>query len=82
MNAECDMVHQIWETVKDSLPSSKRAEISLSLVKVFEEYGLDHRQLNGLLDDDVDIHLVRAYESVYGDDTDDEEEYDYEKEEE
>lgn len=65
MKAESELVHYIWEHVREAIPSSKRADIALSIVKQFEDFGFDYKELQDLTDEDVDVHLANAYRAVF-----------------
>ena len=72
MNSESKVVVEIWDLVRDLLPASRRLEIAIAILRSFEEYGFDNRDIQDIIDEDV--YLTRAYADLYGDD--EEEEYD------
>lgn len=72
MNSESKVVAEIWDLVRDSLPSSRRLEIAIAILRSFEEYGFDSRDMQDILDEDV--YLSRAFADLYGDDEEDEDE--------
>jgi len=71
MNSESKVIAEIWDLVRDSLPSSRRLEIAIAILRSFEEYGFDSRDMQDILDEDV--YLSRAYADLYGDDEEEDE---------
>lgn len=41
MTNENKLVLEIWECVRDNLPSARREDIAAQLLRLFEEYGFD-----------------------------------------
>jgi hypothetical protein len=74
MNSESKVVAEIWDLVRDSLPSSRRLEIAIAILRSFEEYGFDSRDMQDILDEDV--YLSRAFADLYGDDDEEDEDDD------
>lgn len=72
MNSESKVVAEIWDLVRDSLPSARRLEIAIAILRSFEEYGFDSRDMQDILDEDV--YLCRAFADLYGDDEEEEDE--------
>jgi hypothetical protein len=72
MNSESKVVAEIWDLVRDTIPSARRLEIAIALLRSFEEYGFDSRDMQDIVDEDV--YLNRAYSDLYGDESDDDDE--------
>lgn len=74
MNSESKAIAEIWDLVRDHIPSSRRLEIAIAMLRSFEEYGFDSRDMQDILDEDV--YLSRAFADLYGDDEEEEDEED------
>ena len=74
MNSESKAIAEIWDLVRDNIPSSRRLEIAIAMLRSFEEYGFDSRDMQDILDEDV--YLSRAFADLYGDDEEEEDEED------
>ena len=74
MNSESKVIAEIWDLVRDHIPSSRRLEIAIAILRSFEEYGFDSRDMQDILDEDV--YLSRAFADLYGDDEEEEDEED------
>lgn len=74
MNSESKAIAEIWDLVRDHIPSSRRLEIAIAILRSFEEYGFDSRDMQDILDEDV--YLSRAFADLYGDDEEEEDEED------
>lgn len=72
MNSESKVIAEIWDLVRDHIPSSRRLEIAIAMLRSFEEYGFDSRDMQDILDEDV--YLSRAFADLYGDDEEEDEE--------
>lgn len=70
MSNEVELVVALWELVRDYLPAAKRPEIATDILRAFEGYGFDDKELYGVEEEDRD--LARAYEEVFGEGDDDE----------
>lgn len=74
MNSETRLLLEIWESVRDNLPASKRAESARGIVNAFADYGYDASDFRDVLGEDQ--YLTDAIEDVFGDDPDDSDGYD------
>lgn len=70
---------EIWEAVRDFIPSSKRTDVAVSIIRSVEEFGIISSDLRDLLDEDE--HLTSAYKIVFDGDDEEEEEDDSELDE-
>jgi hypothetical protein len=41
MDSDSKLVVEVWDIVRDLIPSARREDAVLKLLKVFEEYGVD-----------------------------------------
>jgi hypothetical protein len=65
MNSESRFIVEIWELVRDQLPTSKRQDIASGLIRSAVDYGFDPRDLNDLLDEDPTLaRAVRALDDA------------------
>lgn len=77
MTSENTLVLEIWELVRDQLPAARRLETAAALLRAFEEYGFDERDLSEIVEEDA--YLAKAYYEVFDvdqEDEDDDKEYD------
>lgn len=74
MKSESNLVIEVWEQVRDSLPVARRTEIAVGIIKAFEEFGFEKDDFSDIIDED-DI-LTAAYNEYFDeaddDDADDE----------
>ena len=59
MKREANLVLTIWDEVRDHIAPAKRADVALTLLRCFEEFGFDERDLADISDEDA--ILARAY---------------------
>lgn len=59
VNAECELVINLWDAVSDAVPLSKRLDIAVSIIRAMEEYGIDIADLGSIADEDP--LLAKAY---------------------
>lgn len=76
MKRESALVIEIWELVRDLTPPAKRGEIATGLLRAFEEYGLDRRDLQDVVDEDA--YMSRAFREVFDEEEVEEIEFDEE----
>lgn len=69
MKSESNLVMEIWELVRDYVPASRRTDTALSILRAFEEYGMEADDLADILDEDDS--LTAAYRECFGDVEDD-----------
>lgn len=70
MNSESSLVMEVWDLMRDALPSGRRQEAAIALLRSFEEYGFEGGDLTHLVDEDE--HLTAAHRVVFGSDDEDE----------
>lgn len=75
MDSDSKLIVEVWDTVRDLIPSARREDAVLKLLKVFEEYGVEvsAEALEG-----EDAHLDAALENYREHKDEDEESEDYE----
>lgn len=76
MNNESNLVLELWELVRDQLPSARRHDVAVGLFRAVAEYGFEARDLEDLLDEEP--LLARAYREVFEDDESEDDDIDYE----
>jgi cupin superfamily acireductone dioxygenase involved in methionine salvage len=72
MSSEAQVILDVWEAVRDHIPHAKRAAIAQDIVYAFEEYGFEGTDCASIMDEDPD--LATAFQEVFSDEDDDEEE--------
>lgn len=63
MKIESSLIIEIWDHVRDQIQPGRRLETALSIIRSCEEYGLDERDLQDVVD--TDVYLTRAYYDVF-----------------
>lgn len=63
MKSESKLLIELWDAVRDQIQPARRIETALSFVRTFEENGMDERDLQDVLGEDV--YLTRAYREVF-----------------
>jgi hypothetical protein len=63
MKDESKVVVELWDLVRDHLPSSQKLDIAIGFLRVFEEFGFDSRDMQDVVDEDRT--LARAYNDLY-----------------
>lgn len=66
MNKESTLAIEIWEIVRDNLPTVRRLDTAVGLLKALEDYGFDARDLQDVIDEEP--YLTRAYRDVFDED--------------
>jgi hypothetical protein len=69
MKNESNLVLEVWDMVRDHIPVSKRQEIAIGVVRSFEEYGMDAKDLADIVDEE--LYLTRAYYEVFDEEIED-----------
>lgn len=80
MKSESNLVYQVWECVRDSIPAAKRTDTAVAILKYFEEYGFESSDLIDIVDEDV--YLTTAHQIVFDtfiDEDEEETDFDYEE---
>lgn len=70
MNSESQLVAEVWELVRDHVPTSQRLETAISYLRTFEEFGFTSKDLAHIVDEDR--YLARAYDDLYGEEAEEE----------
>jgi hypothetical protein len=73
MTNENTLVLEIWELVRDQLPAARRLETAAGILRAFEEYGFDKRDLDEIVEEDA--YLAKAFHEVFDVDQDEEDDY-------
>lgn len=47
MRDDNEMIVEVWEVIRDVVPTAKREDTALRLLKVFEENGFDINEIEG-----------------------------------
>lgn len=63
MKSESQLVIELWDLVRDQIQPARRLETATSFLRAFEEFGMDERDLQDVLDEDP--YLTRAYREVF-----------------
>lgn len=63
MRSETQLIVEIWDLVRDTLPVARRLETAIQMLRAFEEFGFEPETLADL--EDEDVYLARAYEDLY-----------------
>lgn len=66
MNSESRLILEVWEATRDHIPAAKRSDIAQTLLRSFEEYGMDPGDFVDLKGEDK--YLEEAFETLYGED--------------
>jgi hypothetical protein len=74
MNSESELILNIWDRVKPFIPARQQHEVAMSILREFEEYGFESKDIQMIADEDS--VLSRAYDELYGSPYEDEEEDD------
>lgn len=69
MKSESNLVFEIWDLVRDSIPAARRNDVAITILRHFEEYGFQSEDLEDILDEDD--HLTVAFRMVFGNEADD-----------
>lgn len=77
MNKESNLFLELWDLVRDSIPTGRRYDTALGMFRVFEEAGFEKRDFRYLADESTDTALMKAYADAF-DEEDEEDAYDYE----
>lgn len=75
MDSDSKLIVEVWDTVRDLIPSARREDAVLKLLKVFEEYGVD---VSADALEGEDSYLDAALENYREHKDEDEESEDYE----
>ena len=64
MRLESSFLMDVWELMRDLVPASRRNETAVALIRAFEEYGIDSKDLVDVIDEDD--ALTAGYKIVFG----------------
>ena len=70
IKAESNLVVELWDQVRDSLPNARRQEIAVGMLKCFNDYGFEKDDLHDIIDED-DI-LAAAFNEFFDEGEEDE----------
>ncbi len=76
MKSESKVIAELWDLIRDFVPTSRRLEVAISFVQTFEDYGFDSRDMSDIVDEDA--YLRRAFMDLFEDEVFEEEEGDEE----
>jgi hypothetical protein len=79
MTKECRFLFEIWEQVRDVVPSARRTDVATGIMRAFAEFGYDERDLADIVDEDP--QLAKAYRDVFDVEVDDDTDGDSEDDE-
>jgi hypothetical protein len=74
MNSESKVIAELWDLVRDFVPSPRRLEVAISFIQTFEEFGFDRRDMADIVDDDA--YLRRAFMDLFDEEDEEEEDED------
>ena len=63
MSNDTQLILDIWDTVRDILPTAKRVEVANGILRAFSEYGFEARDISAIADEDSD--LEEAYYEIF-----------------
>lgn len=70
MKSESNLVFEVWDLVRDSIPPARRNDVAITMLRHFEEYGFEADDLHDILDEDD--NLTVAFRMVFGSEADEE----------
>lgn len=73
MKLESQLIAELWVVVRDAIPSAQKHEIAMQFLKTFEDFGMSHRDMADVQDEDT--HLEAAYNDLYVEELEEDEEY-------
>jgi len=72
---DTQLVLDVWEAVRDSVPVAKRPEVANGIMRAFADYGFEAREICDVVDEDDDLEQAFVdvfHEGEYPDDEDEE----------
>lgn len=72
MKHESHLITELWELVRDHIPTSQKLDTAIQFLRTFEEHGVDSSDMADIIDEDR--YLARAYDDLYGEDEENEDE--------
>lgn len=76
MNKESRMLVDIWDLVGDQFPKAQRLEAVMSLLRIFEDFGIETTEFEDATEEDA--YLLHGFEAVVERDESYDHEEDYE----
>lgn len=74
MTSESQVIVELWDLVRDHIPTARRLEIAISFLRSFEEFGFEQRDMQDIVDEDP--YLKRAFYDLYEEEEEEEEDDD------
>jgi len=65
MSGEAQVILEVWDTVRDFIPVSKRSDAAKIILKSFADYGFEAADIIEIADEDE--NLAEAYEIIFSD---------------
>lgn len=62
------LIIELWDIVRENIPNAKRGEVAYGIVRAFEEFGYEGKDISDICDEDK--HLAQAYIDIYDIDDD------------
>lgn len=75
MKVESNLVLEIWDLIRDQIPAARRLDTAISVLRAFEEYGFDEKDLQDIVDEEP--YLTRAYYDLFAIEQSEEEDENY-----
>ncbi len=72
-NQDYELIIETWECFRDSLPSNRREDAILKMLKLFEEYGFSIHEAGG--EDQYIDDALKLLDDDHSDDSSEEEDY-------
>jgi len=63
MSGDAELVVNVWEAVRDSLPHNKRADVARDLLAAFADFGFEAAELASIADEDP--VLGEAFDDIF-----------------
>lgn len=72
MKHESQLISELWELVRDHIPTSQKLDTAIQFLRTFEDHGTDSADMADIVDEDR--YLARAYDDLYGEEAEEESE--------
>ena len=69
MTNEVEVFLELWDAVRDYIPSKERDVVAETFLTTIVQFGTDHKELEIIADEDRNLH--NAYQSLWGNDSND-----------
>lgn len=80
MKRESRLAIELWDMLREHVPTGKRREAALTLLTALQDYGMERDELCDVVDDDV--HLIYAFYDLFGEEDEDKDDSDIEQDDE